>query len=64
VRFRCVQRGHRWDPMTELSRSPLQSCRRWFCDAERVAPWVWVEYPELGRSLQSQLNSLARRRLL
>lgn len=37
IRKRCVRTGHRWDYSMPL---PIQFCRRWFCAAERVAPWV------------------------
>jgi hypothetical protein len=51
-RAACEKHGHQWIEGYDGWRSPVQTCRRWFCQAKRADPLLPPE-------LQIDLNEMA-----
>lgn len=62
TRRRCIRRGHKWNShVPAYVRLPVEFCGRWFCHAERVAPWVEYVSPDMAEGLRRETNRRQQR---
>jgi hypothetical protein len=61
IRQKCIDKGCLW--WSTYPGAPIEFCRRWRCEQERVSPYVWDNAPELARSLSTYTGEKYRRKL-